>query len=280
MQIKRSFVDVAEGQMHYRYCGDSTGDKLPLVMLHGGGGTSKFIEPLMRPLGETRRLIAFDLLGNGDSSPPTPEAPDVPYFAHSIIRALDEMGIQSFDLYGWHTGSNLSIEMAIKHSKRVRKMILDGVSLFSEADRADYVANYAPVVPITDYGSQLLWAWHFARDRFLFKRYFRKTRETRRDVEFPSAEQLHDITLEVLKGIRTYHHAYLASFKYRKEERIPLITIPTLVTASSADPLCVYVDRIATLVPGSVKVSNPGFATPPTAAETADIFTSYLDGNT
>ena len=158
-------------------------------------------------------------------------------------------------------------------------MILDGVSLFSEADRADFLANYAPVVPITDYGSHLLWVWHFARDRFLFKRYFRKTRETRRDVEFPSAEELHDITVEILKGIRTYHHAYLASFNYRKEGRLPLIPVPTLVTAAGADPLYGYVERVAALVPGSVKAPNAASATPAAAAETAALFASYLDGN-
>lgn len=277
MQIKRGFVDVQEGQMHYRTCGSSDGSSLPLVMLHGGGGTSKFLEPLMQQLGRRGSLIAFDQLGNGDSSAPVPAQPDVAYFADSVMRALDGMQMQRFDLYGWHTGANLAIEMAVNHPGRIRKLILDGVPLRTDAENEEQLAHYAPVVPITDFGSQFLWAWHFARDRFLFTKYYQKKRTGQRDVEFPNAEELHDITMEVLKGIRTYHLAYHASFRYRKVERLKLISMPTLITAAATDPIFGHADRVVALIPGATKAPNQGTATEAAAKETAALFAAFLE---
>ena len=54
--ISRGFVDIAEGQAHYRACGAKG---LPvLVMFHGSPGSSFSLTPLMRHLGKRRRVIA------------------------------------------------------------------------------------------------------------------------------------------------------------------------------------------------------------------------------
>ena len=62
------------------------------------------------------------------------------------------MGIGRFDAYGTHTGANMAIELAIRHPERVRRVILDGVSLYSDAERADMLAHHAPPITIDDKG--------------------------------------------------------------------------------------------------------------------------------
>jgi hypothetical protein len=69
----------------------------------------------------------------------------------------------------------------------------------------------------------------------------------------PSVEALHNTTLEVLKSVRTYHHAYRAAFAHPDRERLPLVKVPTLVMADSSDPLRGGLDEGATLLPSAVK---------------------------
>ena len=64
ISIDRGFVDVAEGQIHYRTCGE---DGSPvLIMVHGSPGGSRPLIPLMKELGSTFKIYAPDTLGNAD----------------------------------------------------------------------------------------------------------------------------------------------------------------------------------------------------------------------
>ena len=85
--IRRGFVDVDEGQIHYRACGAASNPVL--VMVHGSPGGSRALVPLMEVLGESFRIYAPDTLGNADSSPATTDKVDIPYLADGLLRALD-----------------------------------------------------------------------------------------------------------------------------------------------------------------------------------------------
>ena len=53
ISVERGFVDVVEGQIHYRTCG---ADGSPvLIMVHGSPGGSRPLIPLMKELGRTDR---------------------------------------------------------------------------------------------------------------------------------------------------------------------------------------------------------------------------------
>ena len=60
-----------------------------------------------------RRVIAFDTPGYGMSDAP-PAPPGMAGYAAAFADALDAMGVAGpVDLYGFHTGTLLSIELAI-----------------------------------------------------------------------------------------------------------------------------------------------------------------------
>src|SRR4051794_12191521 len=99
--IRRAFVDIEEGQVHYRTAGDGG---LPLLMLHPSPGSSLMLAPLIRELGRDRRVVAPDTLGNGDSAPPRSPSAAIEDFADAHLRAVTALGIERFDLYGSHTG--------------------------------------------------------------------------------------------------------------------------------------------------------------------------------
>ena len=208
--VKRGFVDVPDGQVHYRHAGTRTQSKLPLVMLHASPGSARLLEPLIRAFAPGRYVVATDTLGNGDSSAPKAAAPALEYFVQGHVAALDALGFERFDLYGSHTGANIACEIAIAHPRRVRRLILDGVSLYSAEEQADMLAHYAPAVPIDPMGGQFNRVWHFVRDVYLFWPWYKPDAAHARKIGLPSADDLHDKVVEVLKATRTYHLSYRA----------------------------------------------------------------------
>ena len=209
------------------------------------------LEPLQSLLAAGRRVIAPDTLGNGDSSPPREAKPDLAYFVRGHLQALDALGLRQFDLYGSHTGANIAIELAIAHPDRVRRLILDGVSLYAPEERAEMLERYALPVKIDHQGSQVHFLWNFVRDAFLFWPWYKADAAHARKVGLPSADDLHDKAVEVLKAARTYHLSYRAAIGYAKEKRLPLVKAPTLLSCSRSDMLMEYFERVCALLPSA-----------------------------
>ena len=102
--IRRGFVDVAQGQIHFRCAGLEHTDKRPLVMFHGEPASSYVPEPLIEELGKARPVYAPDTLGTGDSSALPFNTIEVNELANISFAEVTALGIDKFDLYGTYTG--------------------------------------------------------------------------------------------------------------------------------------------------------------------------------
>jgi pimeloyl-ACP methyl ester carboxylesterase len=275
-RVRRGFAEIAEGQVHYRIAGERC-PGVPLVMLHASPGSAKLLEPMIAAFGRQRRVVATDTLGNGDSAAPRPGAqPEIGYFADAHLRALDSLGLAQFDLYGAHTGANIACEIAISHPTRVRRLILDGISLYTAAERADMLEHYAPGVPIDLNGSQLNWIWHFVRDAYLFWPWYRRGVANRRTLGLPSADELHDKVVEVLKAARSYHIPYRAAIGYDKAPRLPLVRVPTLLACARTDMFLEYFAEVQRLMPAAEPLLTPGVGSAEALATTVELFEAFL----
>lgn len=254
-RIDRGFIRIAAGQVHYRYGGDARADgPLPLYMAHAGPGSSLSLVSLMEQLGKRRRVIAPDMLGNGDSDPPAVARTDVAYYADCIVQILDGLGIDRIDFYGSHTGAHIGCEFALRYPERIGRLVLDGIGLFPPDLKAQMVERYAPVVQPDDHGGHLLWAWSFAREMFVhFPHFLRDPAHRLYRSAVPNAATIQQFAVDLLKALPTYHLAYHAVFAYPMAERLALLRLPTLVMAVDADPLAIYHDEAAALVTGAVK---------------------------
>lgn len=275
--VRRGFVDVPGGQVHYREAGDGGGSALPLVLLHPSPGSGKMLSPLLLEMGRTRRAIALDTRGNGDSTPLAAGEPEIADFAAATLQAVDALGIGEFDLFGSHTGASIAVETAILAPARVRHLIVDSIGLWDAARQADYLARNSPVVAPDAIGSHFNWAWNYCRDQYLFWPWYERTAAARRTIDLPAPEVLHDLVLEVLKALGTYQMSYRAAARYPKRARLPLVRVPTLATSSPTDSLIRYLDEVAALVPGAAKdvVEDP--ETPAGAAVAAAAYAAFLD---
>ncbi len=274
-QIRRGFVDVPAGQVHYRSAGAALSDR-PLALIHQSPGSSKQLEGLMLALAPTRRVVAPDTLGNGDSTPPD-APPDIAALAAAAWCALDQILPGRFDLYGSHTGASIAMEIALAHPERVRRLVIDGMGLYAADEQSDILRRYAREIAPDAEGTHLLKVWHFCRDQFLFWPYYNRTAAGRLPNGLPDADTLHDFVVEVLKAMRSYHHSYRAAFRHPKRERLALLRLPVLVVCSPSDMLRRYFPEVAALVPGARTADLPDWDDPGCDAGTAAIITEFLD---
>lgn len=260
-KVRRGFVDVFGGQIHYREAGTKGG--APLVLIHASPGSARSLEPLMRALAPSRQVIAPDTMGNGDSSGDMPRQPEISFFADRAMEALDRLGLASFDIYGTHTGGSVAADIAIRYPTRVRRLILDGIGLYGDDLQAELLERYAPAMKPDLHGAHITWAWHFVRDTYMFWPWYRTDATHRRSLGLPPPEVLHDKVMDVLKAIQTYHLSYRAAFRFDKRRCFPLIRVPTMAACAESDMLSRWHDEFAGLIPGAVKVVIPPVTTDP-----------------
>ncbi len=277
--IDRQFVRLNEGEMLVRRAVPAAGGSpWPLFMMHACPASGASLGALMGRLGEGRACWLPDTPGLGDSAPLTMPEPGIEDYAEAMIRILDALGLGKVDLYGTHTGAHLAIEMAIAAPERVNRVVLDGVLILEdEAQRAEFLENYAPPVPPDPHGAHLLWAWHFVRDQSLHFPWYRRTAETRLDVPVMPVEVNDRIALDVVKALGSFRHAYRAVFRQEVRDRLPKVKRPTLVIEDEADPLRVHAAQAAGLVPHAGHAVLPMAADPDRETARAALISEFLD---
>jgi len=273
--IRRGFADLPTGQVHYREAGAGRGRTL--VLIHASPGSSRMLAPLIEAFGATRHAIAPDTAGNGDTDVPLPEVADIGQLARIHLAALDALGIDSFDLYGTHTGASIAAEIALLAPGRARRLILDGVGLYAPEQQAEMLARYAPEVKPDLQAQYLMWAWHFVRDTAVFWPWYATDAAHRRPTGLPSAQALHEKLVEVLKSITTYHKSYRAAFAHDKRKRLPALRLPVLATCARTDMLAPMFDELCALIPQAEPALTDGIATPAALAATVTRFSAFLD---
>jgi pimeloyl-ACP methyl ester carboxylesterase len=232
--------------------------------------------PFLKAIGCYLPVLALDTRGNGDSDPLLGE-PTIADFAIATWEALDALGHDEINLLGTHTGASIAVEASLQQPGRVRRLIIDNMGLWSENKRSAHIAHNSPQIAPDLIGSQLNWAWHFCRDQYLFSPWYSPNVENRRSIDLPAPQVLHSFVVEVLKAIDTYHMSYSAAAAYDKHARLPLVSVPTLVSSNDSDPLAVYLDEVHALVPGSIRKTVGDLETDEGAAVSADIYAQFLN---
>lgn len=95
----------------------------------------------MAAVSTDRQVYAFDTPGYGMSDAP-PEPLDMTAYAASFSDAIDALQIDGpLDVYGFHTGALLAIELALLRSEKVRRMALTGIPMYPPEKRAELLAQ-------------------------------------------------------------------------------------------------------------------------------------------
>ncbi len=253
--IRRHFVTVdGTRQVHYRRAGKGPA----VVLLHQSPTSSREHEPLIERLMGEFTVIAPDTPGNGLSDPLTSDQPLAEDYAHALAGTLDALGIERCGLSGTHTGGVTATEFARLYPERVSAVIVDGVTCWTEAERADALESYFTAFTPRWDGGHLAWLWSRMREQSIFFPWYAKSAAARLHGNLPSPERLHGALLELLRVGNEYIKPYKAAFLYKGEESIPNVRCPAFLLATTSDVLHPHFERLPPLPDNVIVESFPG----------------------
>jgi 3-oxoadipate enol-lactonase len=116
------------------------GERLPIVFLHGVGSDKSVWRPQLAYFGASRRAVAFDYPGYGDSDP-APEGTTRDDYASAIVSAMHELGIDRAHICGLSLGGVVAIAIGHAAPRRCASLILadsfavhpDGQAIYDRA---------------------------------------------------------------------------------------------------------------------------------------------------
>lgn len=133
-------VHTGMGAIGVAECGG--GDAVPIVFLHGVGSDKSAWAPQLAHFGETRRAIALDYPGYGESDP-LPPGTGAPHdrFAAAVGAAFDALNIRRAHLCGLSLGGVVAIALAHRAPERLVSLVLadtfavhpDGAAILSRS---------------------------------------------------------------------------------------------------------------------------------------------------
>jgi proline iminopeptidase len=123
LRTGEGFINVKGGKIWYRVSGE--GNKIPIVMLHGGPGyPSYYLNPLLA-LSKDRPVILFDQLGCGRSDRITDTAlMTIENYIEQLRTLLSELKINKFYLYGHSWGTMLGLDYYLKYPEGIKALIM------------------------------------------------------------------------------------------------------------------------------------------------------------
>lgn len=100
-----------------------SGNQAPIIFLHGVGSDKSVWHPQLEHFGSTRRTIAFDYPGYGDSDPAPADTTRDDY-AQAILSAMSMLGVERAHICGLSLGGVVAIAMHHAEEARCASLIL------------------------------------------------------------------------------------------------------------------------------------------------------------
>lgn len=99
------------------------GEGEPLVLVHGVGMNRAVWTPQIECLARDYRVIAYDMLGHGESPLP-PEGTRLEDLGRQLAALLDELEIECTHLVGHSMGALVALDFALRRPDRVRDLVV------------------------------------------------------------------------------------------------------------------------------------------------------------
>lgn len=243
MTVRRAYVDGPHGQMHLRIARPVSDTRPPLVCIHMSPMSGRVFETFLAHAGQDRTAIAFDTPGFGLSDPPS-AAPSIGDYADALLAGLTAAGIDGpVDLLGYHTGSMIAVEMALRAPDRVRRLIMIAAPIITDDERQQFRDFYREKPALPD-GSHILSRWqgfyyHHARPE-------------------ADVEEISERFPDALLGGRKSAWGHQAAFAHDLAGRLPQVRQPVLIW-TTGDDLDVQTRRADGLTLNARRLELPGW---------------------
>ncbi|HLY52122.1 MAG TPA: alpha/beta fold hydrolase, partial [Steroidobacteraceae bacterium] len=121
-RVRRGYFECRFGQLHVHNSmppGGGFEEGMPLICLHGAGGSGRVFRELAMLLGRDRSVYAPDLPGCGESDAP-PHPASATEYAAAIGDFLDSVRLRQVDVLGQGAGAVVATELALTRPAQVR----------------------------------------------------------------------------------------------------------------------------------------------------------------
>ena len=232
VKIKKGYANLAWGQLHFRTVEDADG-RPPLLLLHQTPLSSRNYEQLLPFLSEKCSPYALDTPGYGESSGVS-ESWEVRDYANVVWDFADNLGVEKVVLFGRATGAVFALEAALCHPSRVHCLILHGMPVYTDEERLDRSASYAPQFTLATDGSHLQLIWNRIKG------------------EYPWIEpdMATIFARDFLRAGLDFARSYRAIWRYDLRKRLQHeLRVPTLLVGGGADRIAFMHSRAVALMP-------------------------------
>ena len=260
-RVVKAYLDMPWGQLHYRTV--VSDPALPLlIMLHQSPLSSRNYEALLAYLAGHCRPVAIDTPGYGNSSA-VPEDWTVADYAKVVWETADAMGADRAFVFGRATGGVFALEAALAQSQRVQGLILHGMPVYTDGERMDRMANFAPPFQAASDGTHLMGIWK------------------RIHGEYPwiGPELATHFSRDFLSAGPDFARSYRAIWRYDLPQRVAaapgLNGVPTMLIGGSGDRIAFMHARAVALLPHAQPVWLEG-ATDFVAEQEPVLFARHL----
>ena len=143
------FLTVDGVRLHYL---DTGGKKPPILLLHGNGSMVKELEisGMIEHLSAQHRVVAFDRPGFGHSERPRGRTWTPAAQADLLQAAMRSLGLKSAIVLGHSWGTLVALELALRHPRFVKSLLLIGGFYFPEARRDVALVSVAALPVLGD----------------------------------------------------------------------------------------------------------------------------------
>lgn len=104
-----------------------SGALTPVLFVHSFAGSAMQWLPQLDHLRDTRRAVAFDWRGHGESDPSPTNDYSIQAIAEDIAVVADSLSLARFVLVGHSMGAAAAIAYARSHPERVAGLVLEGI---------------------------------------------------------------------------------------------------------------------------------------------------------
>jgi pimeloyl-ACP methyl ester carboxylesterase len=131
-QLRDLWIEAGGLRIYARASENPVPGRLPVVLVHGYGMSSRYMVPIARRLAAERPVYASDLPGHGRSEDPG-RTLTLPELASVLHAWMDAAGLARVALLGNSMGCQIVAELAVRHPERIDRLILAGPTVDPEA---------------------------------------------------------------------------------------------------------------------------------------------------
>lgn len=153
-QSTGEYADVNGMSMYY----EVTGEGDPMIVLHGAYMNIFAMGGIIEKLAQDHQVYAIEFQGHGrteDIDRPI----TYPNLADDVAAFMDEVGIETADVFGYSMGAGAGLQLAIRHPEKVDQLIAASVSYDMEGAQPEFLAMVPSMVPEMFVGTPMEDAW-------------------------------------------------------------------------------------------------------------------------